>query len=288
MPDPIAEYIAASDNASDYADAQAKKLEQRALEDIDDLTRNPERRDTEFWAAFDVNEQLTVADYEAEPVLERGPEWSLGLAGIYGASRSQFVMDNREALIIKPAAYRQQVMSRFSLTHEQLVAAGKRGFPIENNPYFEEIQLESYESVEDLRGLNNTDLYTELLTLGAVRDSGQVIVTETARTSYMLSYPPESIAWQNAASSVVNTEATKEVTSMTRRSLAAVYAVKIKNILTSPLVVWIIEGGKNTCGNCLNYAGQVHTYEEWANIYGLPGAEVCRGLDRCRCNLDAV
>ncbi len=127
MPTPE-EYIQASDNANDYTDNLMAKLEQRAVEDMDDLIINTARRDVDLWTEIRVSPELTMSDYDEVKRDDRDLEWSTGLAGIAAASLHQFTLDNREETIIKPLAYRQQVVGTIAvqMTREQLIQAGKR------------------------------------------------------------------------------------------------------------------------------------------------------------------
>jgi hypothetical protein len=97
MPNEVTEYIKASDNASDYADSLIEGLEQQAREDIDDLYRSPTNRDDELWTLLGVDTELTIDEYDEEEL--RGIDWSLGVAGISGASTTQFFLVQRDDTI---------------------------------------------------------------------------------------------------------------------------------------------------------------------------------------------
>ena len=93
------EYIAANDNAADYATSKVEAINQQALEDIDDLIHRVEGRDSELWDYLDVDSELTVSNFENEERDERGIDWTLGFSSITAASTMQFFLDNR---ITKP------------------------------------------------------------------------------------------------------------------------------------------------------------------------------------------
>lgn len=50
-------------------------------------------------------------------------------------------------------------------------------------------------------------------------------------------------------------------------------------------LVWVTDGGEGLCDPCAALAGEVSTYREWMRRGVMPGASVCQGGDRCRCEL---
>lgn len=48
--------------------------------------------------------------------------------------------------------------------------------------------------------------------------------------------------------------------------------------------IWLTELDDSVCGPCEERGGDIRTYDEWAAT-GLPGAGVCDGGSRCRCEL---
>ena len=50
-------------------------------------------------------------------------------------------------------------------------------------------------------------------------------------------------------------------------------------------VVWVTDGGEGLCDQCAKMAGTIAPYRQLAAQGMLPGASVCDGGDRCRCEL---
>lgn len=284
MPDEIQQYIEANDNASDYADAQIEGLEQQAREDIDDLYRNPANRDEELWDAFGVDTELTVADYDKEAI--RGIDWSLGLAGISAASQTQFFLDNREDTIIRPAAYREQVLAGFTLTRAKLVTAGKRGFEIVGTAQYEAIKAETLKKFAFMKDMTDLELFERLLSNGAIRPAEQTIVWAQGHTARLTGFAPGSPQYKEEIAKLIDTNSKRAMKAMNRRAVSRIHIInQVSGDALTPLV-WIVEGGPNTCSYCLDNAGEVDTLDGWTER-GLPGADVCLGLDSCRCMLSS-
>jgi len=282
--DDIKAYVEASDNASDFADTRIDALEQKAREDIDDLYRNETNRDVELWEAFEVDPELVLNDYDAEEI--RGLDWSLGLAGISAAAGAQFFLDNREETIIKPAAYREQALAGFALTRTQLVRAGKRGFELEAVSRYAQLRAEYLEKFAFMREVSNAELYEVLHSYGAIQSTEQAIVGAQKYVSRLTAYKPGSPQFKEEVSKLIDVSSKRGLREANRRAIAQINTVQqIGGDVKKPLV-WIVEGGPNTCSYCASNAGEVDTYEGW-EARGLPGAETCLGGDSCRCMLSS-
>ncbi len=278
MPDVITEYIEANDNASDYADSHIAGLEQDALEDIDDLFNSVENRDMELWDVMeDVDLNLTIEDYDNEEI--RGLDWSLGMASISAASLSQFFLENRTETIIEPVAYRTQLLEGFNLTRAQLITAGKRGFEIAGTAAFETLSAEVLERFAFMNQLSNVELYEHLLKYDAIRPVEQTIASAQGYVSRMTNYKPGSTQFKEEVANLISRNSKRGLQGMNRRAVSQLHTIEQIGGDIKKLVVWIVEGGKNTCSFCASNAGDVHTYEEWASVYGLPGSDVCLGGD---------
>ena len=285
----VEEYIAASDNANDYADSLTAGLEQRALEDMDDLFTATERRDEGLWTEMGVSPELVLADYDEVERDERDLDWSLGLAGISAASLHQFVIDNREDTIIKPTAYRMMVVGGLAagMTRNQLVAAGKRGVEVEGVKEFARLQAKYTKGLAPLKAMNDKELYGALTEIGAMRPAQKTIADSMGYVSRMTNYKPRSPQFKSEVANLIDSNSKRGLVGMNRRAVERLYTVQAIGGDTEKLMVWVVEGGKNTCGFCLDRAGSVMTYEEWSN-QGMPGADVCKGGDMCRCHLEVV
>jgi len=284
MPDTIKAYIEASDNASDYSDYQAESTEQQAREDIDDLFINADNRDVELWDSWGVNAELVLSDYDAIEVEERDLDWVLGLAGISAAATTQFFLENPDPLMLHPVSYREQVLDPFDMTQKQLVIAGKRGTELQATKGFVKLRAEYVAEMEFLRQHSSKILYENLLDFHAIRPIEHSIADATGYVARMTNYPPGSTQFKSEVASLVDTNAKGRIKQMNRRAVERIHAYREAGGMGKTLMVWQVEGGKNTCDYCLANAGQVETYDDWI-LLGLPGAETCAGGDRCRCHL---
>jgi hypothetical protein len=287
MPDTVAAYIEASDNANDYNDALIEGLEQTALEDIDNLFNSTVERDDELWTLQDVNPTLVIADYDEVERDERDLEWSLGLAGLSMAALTQFYIDNRETTLIKPLAYREQLLDGFDLTRAQMVAAGKRGVEIEGVAKFYKLQAKYLDELSFLKDMNSVDLYETLLERGALRSADKYLIDQTAYVRRMTGYQPGSPEFKSAVNDLISADSRANLKAMNRRSVERIYSEREANGNENALMVWVGEGGPRTCGACSSRFGEVKRYKDW-EADGMPGASVCDGGDRCRCHLAAV
>jgi hypothetical protein len=282
----LQDYIAAVDNANDYADVKMAELENEAAEVIDQLLAEVEERDPELWLEFGVELELVVSEYESVPVEERDLDWSLGFAGMASAALYQYFLANRDKTIIEPAAYRFQKLDPFNLTGAQLVQAGKRGFEVLGIAEFEALQAKYTADLAFMRQLSNRELYSVLLENGAIRPIDQAIAANQGYLARMTNYPPGSTQFKEELANLVSANSKRGLRSLNRRSTQMLYTLDQAGANLQKKMVWIVEGGPNTCTYCLDNAGVVQTLEQWI-IDGMPGAEVCAGADQCRCQLVA-
>lgn len=289
--DTPADYLVASDNADDYAAHLIAGLEQQGHEDVDDLFTSTARRDVPLWDELGVNPNLTVADYEAVPVAERGLDWTEGLAGVSAASGVQFLIDQREETIIKPVAYREQVVSTIVLTREQLVIAGKRGVDVATiqitTEKFVALQAQFIDELGFLAEMDSVQLHRTLTEYNALRSAEQVIADQIKYVTRMTRYRPGSEQFTSEVNGLINAQATTDLKYANRRAVESIYSFREADGDLNTLMVWIGEGGANTCQYCAALFGEVKTYGEWMD-YGMPGADVCAGGDRCQCHLAAA
>ncbi len=276
----VEEYIAATDNANDYADDLIAKLEQRALEDMDDLYTSTANRDVELWSEMGVSPDTVLSDYDEIERDERDLNWATGLGGISAASLHQFTLDNREDTIIKPTAYRQQVVGALAvqMTRAQLVTAGKRGFEVEGVKGFAKLQKVHTDRLAFLRDASNPQLYHTLVESGAMRPLEKTVAANVGNVSRMTSLKPGAAQFKEEVAGLINTNAKRGLAGMQRRATEKIYTIQSIGGDLERLMVWIVEGGKNTCSYCMDRAGDVETYETWVDL-GVPGAEVCKGGD---------
>jgi hypothetical protein len=277
MPDPVEEYIKASDNASDYSDHLMDELQQEAAEDIDDMFRSAENRDADLWALWQVNPELVVDDYDAVPRLERGLDWTLGLAGISAASTTQFFLENSEETILKPVAYREQVLEPFNLTRAQMIQVGKRGTEYAVQTQFVVLEADFVGGMGFIRGIPTSELYERLLADEAILPIEKRIADASGYVARMTSLPPGSVQFKEEVANLVNVNSTRNLKKMNRRAVERIYSFREANGDGKTLMIWLVESEK-PCVYCVGNAGEIDTYENWI-INGLPGAETCAGGD---------
>ncbi|MCP4604501.1 MAG: hypothetical protein GY847_28930 [Proteobacteria bacterium] len=284
MTDIIANYIKASDNADDYADFLLEQIEQQVVEDVDELFTDAASRDAELWLEMDVNPELTVKDYDTVDNESRDIDWAIGLAGIAAAATTETFIRRREETIIKPLAYRMQALDSFSLTRAQLIEAGKRGTEIVEMAHYSRLQAKWMNELSFLKEMGNKELYTALGEYGALRPAEQVIIDSVDYVSRMTSHRPGSVQFKEATANLIDANSKRAMQGMNRRSVERIYSYREANSDLNTMMVWVGERGGRNCEYCLARFGQIATYNEWIEM-GLPGTDVCKGGDRCRCHL---
>jgi hypothetical protein len=280
------EYIRAVDNAADYADDQVESVQQRALEEIDARFRG-ENRDVELWQAMGVDSALTIQDYNEAERDDRDLDWSLGVAGIAAASTVDFWLVDRETLLIRPAAYQEQVVSALEISGDELIKAGKRGFEVLSESKYQKLRSDVLKQFNFLKKMESVELYRTLVETGAMRAPDKLVNDAMGYVSRMTSLRPGSPQYLEQVNNLISQSSKRGLKSMTRRSVQQLYTESEMGGDVNRPMVWIVEGSKNTCGYCLDRAGIVRPYSEWL-IDGLPGADVCMGGDLCNCFLAAV
>jgi hypothetical protein len=286
MPTEIDKFVIANDNAGDYADAQIKGLNQQALEDIDDLFNNVEGRDPVFWEVAEVDPMLVVADYEQVEIDDRDLDWSLGLAGLSAAATTQFFLDEAETTIVKPLAYREQVLDGFDLTQSQLIAAGKRQFESEAAEHFVKLQAKYLNEVSFLAEMEPAALYRQLLEYDAIMPMEKQIADAMGYVSRMTNYPPGSEQFTAEVNRLIDRNSGDVMRQNNRRAVQRIYSFREADGDPNALMVWLLESSA-PCTYCVDRAGEIDTYANWVER-GLPGPEVCAGGNRCHCQLSAV
>jgi hypothetical protein len=287
MADPVSEFVAWSDNAGEYADEQIVNLKQTALEDIDDLMNSPENRDVDLWGSFEVDEDLVVSDYEDAEPKTRDLNWVMGLGALAAASGIQFFLDNRDTTIIRPAAYRVQVMEPFSLNRRQLVTAGRRDVLRVSISRYQELQERVVREFNFLKNMNNSVLYSELQKIGALQSFDKYTADAVGYVSRMTNHPPGSPQFKEAVADLVNMESTGAQQRMNRRSIEALSVDRQTDGNENALMCWVLDPTSNHCPYCPANAGEVMTLAQWREV-GLPGSDTCKGGDRCNCHLYAI
>ena len=287
MPDKIKAYLDDNDEADAYLDEQLDDLEQLRLETIDAMLWGLDERDEELWEELDVDVQLTLKDYEPEEPDDRGLAWILGVAGIASAASLQFYLDERDATIIRPLAYREQIMSRHDLTFTELVTAGKRGIEVETEFHFAILQQKYIAELNYLADMSNVELYRELSELGVLQPADQLLANSTAYVNRMTPYKPGSPQFTEAVNDLIDGNSKRAVKSQSRRAIERIHSFNEAEGELDTVMVWIGENDKRACAWCRELFGKIDRYGSWIDR-GLPGADVCRGADLCRCHLVAA
>jgi hypothetical protein len=281
------EFVARSDNATDYATQAIDKLEQDALEEIDDLVSSLRRRDVELWQKLDTDATIAIGDYDQAENNDRDIYWILGLASLFSAATHQYFLHHRKETILKPLAYRMQKMDGLTLTAAAAIVAGTRATQIEAITAFDAVDAKYLGRLVKLDGLSNSDLYDALARRGAIKPLSEAIAEQAAYVSRMTPYAPSSPQFQGAVADLVSTNSARALQGMNRRAVERLSLQYEVGGEMSQQLVWIIENDPKTCEWCEARAGEIHTYEDWLAL-GLPGAAVCAGGDLCRCHLAAI
>jgi hypothetical protein len=294
----IAKFVAANDNANDYADNLMDGLRQAAREDIDALLRETTGRDEELFEEFGVEPDLNVDDYDGTPGDQRDLDWSLGLSGLFAAALYQFVLDRRDDTIIKPLAYRAQAMGGFDLSRSDLVTAGKRDAELLPATPFDKIGSGYLTEFAFLKEPSNAELYGQLVEVEALAPVDKEIAAAQGYVARMSEYPPGSarakggladvVEWQSGSGlKQIQRRATEQLNALREVGALTVTGIALNLAASNKPMAWIAEGGKSICEYCKARAGDIRTYSQWL-ADGVPGAEVCAGGNRCRCHLMAV
>lgn len=286
--DEIDAYVKATDEATDFMTHKLAQMYQPALEDIDDLFRDVGHRDQELWDELGADAETTVDEYEQDE--DRNIDWVIGMSTMSAASTMQFYLDNSEDLLIQPLAYKEQLLEGFSLDQKQLISAGRRGtveYADELVTEFKTIQSRFLKELDFIRHLEPVDLYKTLKEFDALVPMDKLVADAAGYVSRMTSYRPGSAQWKEAVSQLVDHNSKRSLTGITRRSVERVYSYREANGNGNALMVWVGEGGKNTCGFCVDNFGVIKTYDQWA-LDGMPGADICSGGDQCKCGLAAI
>lgn len=282
------DFLAASDNANDYGDKTIDDLRQKALEDIDELFVDENVRDVDVWQRYDAPTELSIKDFDSVDEDDRDLDWIEGVAGISAAALTQFFLSNREETLIKPLAYREQVVGGLSISRTELLKASKRGFDIAGPSNFVAIQAERLQELQYIRAMSDVELYDVLIDLRAMRPPDKIIADSVGYVSRMTNYKPGSPQFNEAVSDLINTDSTRALKSMNRRSVESMYSYREANGNLDTLMVWVVEASPRTCSYCLSLGGTVATYQEFIENIGLPGADICKGGDLCNCHLQSI
>ena len=281
------DYLRASDSANDYADKLIDDLRQKALEDIDELFNDEDSRDLDVWDRFDAPD-LSIKDFDDVDDEERDLDWVEGIAGISAAATTLFFLRNREETLIKPLAYREQVVGGLSIPRTELLKASKRGFDIAGTADFVALKAERLRELQYIKAMSDVELYDVLVDLRAMRPAEKVIADSVGYVSRMTSYRPGSPQFKEAVANLVNTDSTRALKGMNRRSVESMHSYREARGNMDTLMVWVVEFSPRTCSYCQALAGTVATYQEFIENIGQPGSDVCQGGDLCNCHLEAI
>lgn len=278
-------------------DLLAKKLRQPAAERIDELLHDPRNRDEELWRQAGVPDvTVTVDDYEEVPVAERDFLWVAGLAALTTAARLQVFAEER-AEVLKAYERRRRDVNGLQLPPDELEAAAIQGISkaeikrrtreleeIEEEP--DESPIEELATIAALRRLSNADYIDELQAAEMIPSWNVAQQAAVRHTSRMIEYRTGSESFLSAKSVLIDSQSNDGIVTLLRRSSQQFTTL---DEIDSPddELIWITEGDSSVCSPCKRRGGVVKTYSEW-RVLGMPGAGVCLGEDRCRCDLRRV
>ena len=284
----IDEFVRAGDEAHEFSDASVDAFHQQALEEIDDLFRSLDNRDEELWDDLGADDTDTIADLEDEDNEDRDLMWLLGMSWLSMASTVQGFLDNREDLIIRPVAYREQLLDGFDLSSEELVSAGKRGSlgsAVEIVGRFETVQAKYLDDLSFLRDMDNVELFRTLRKYNALPSPAKILSDSMGYVSRMTEYKAGTDQWKGAVADLINHDSTRVMKGINRQAVRGIYQERDRDGDDSRPMVWIGEGG-NPCGPCQDRFGEIKTWAQWV-IDGMPPTG-CLGNWLCKCVLYAV
>lgn len=143
---------------------------------------------------------------------------------------------------------------------------------------------EKSELIGALEKLDDADLLEEMVARQMLASWNTMQAEAAGIASRMMEYPAGSSQWKSAVSNMVQSEAKSGMTGLTRRATQQYTTVASTGGNEDVEMIWIVEGDEGTCDQCSPRAAEIRTYGEWKNA-GLPGAAVCLGGNKCRCDL---
>ena len=102
------------------------RLEQEALEEIDNLLHNEEPRDSEIFALMGADPEITIDEYEQVPVEDRDPNWVAGVAAMSRACTLQ-VLANHQDQLVDLLSKREDALAGADMPHGELKKAALDG-----------------------------------------------------------------------------------------------------------------------------------------------------------------
>lgn len=287
MPTKSEEFLAVEAEEQARLDLWVGSQGQDAAEEIDELLHNPGARDEEIFELVGADQDETIDDYADVPVDERDFTWVAGLSAMVVGARLQRWSGQRGD-IGRLFGSRVERLAAIKIPRRQLISAAK--FGVSKNAILE---AKKHLGKNFLPPLSRRTVFDQLIgadLLSALSDariipSFGLIQNQAAPMAVrMMQIPPDSVAWLGAKADLVASESQLRQLELTR-SAAQQHSTVIDTAGdTSVEMIWVVEGDENTCDNCAPRAAEIRTYDEWMSI-GMPGASVCKGGDRCRCDL---
>jgi hypothetical protein len=208
-------YVDASDNATEYSHKQVEDIQQTALEDIDNLFTDAGEREEELWDEIGVNETKVLADFDEVPRADRDLDWSLGFAGLATAATIQFFIQNRGELILKPVAYREQMLDglELAMTGASLATYAGRASKAEK---FAPLKKRYLDELNDLKKLSDKHLYLLLKKYDAIAPTDQLISSQVGYVARMTGLRPGSPQFTAEVSKLINMNSTRVLKGLNR------------------------------------------------------------------------
>ena len=146
-------------------------------------------------------------------------------------------------------------------------------------------ELNRLPNIDDMRNLTNEELAKLLEHYGILEPIG---MQQTAAMDYVRRMMPlrseEDI--RAAYNELINNER-RQLLGLNRRVAQQWSTLDAIDGDMEKEMIWIAEDDEATCDSCAPRSGEIATFREWKQR-GMPGAEVCRGGDYCRCDLVVI
>jgi hypothetical protein len=143
-------------------------------------------------------------------------------------------------------------------------------------PTLEGLQRLTYEELIDL-----LQYYGITASRAALMTRAQLYITR------MTELRPNSDAWRDEVNRLLDSDVRNGMLGRNRRVVQSWSALASIDGNIDKTMIWITEIDESVCVNCEANAGLEKTWAQW-QIDGPPGAAVCLGQDRCRCDLVVV
>jgi len=286
-------------------DIMDEQNQQAASDMLVDLYFDDDKRDFELFEMFGIDPSITMSDYSAFQVVERGPNWANGLSSMIAAARAQtwIKLYGADALseFARMAIRIEEARKKMNLTELQEVAvqgiskkdiskakaalkeAGEE-FPFAGLSPTSSLGTKTLPSLDSIKKMSNAQLLENLINMEITGPIGNMQISATQYVQKMTELRPGTPQFAAEVQNIIGLESRRGMIGLTRRAQQQWTSLSYIEGNVNMEMIWVVEGDHSTCVNCEANAGQVKTYKQWQED-GPPGAAVCLGGNYCRCDL---